>query len=164
LNNYRAFTLIELSIVIFLLSFFAVISVPLLSSVGENNLNHSARRISGIVKHLYNEAALTATTQRLTFNIDQGSCTPQQQSALNEWQTLKGTVRHYQLPQDVKISEIWIDGKGKLTTGTATIDFNPQGWLPATTIHLQQDQRQISLHLLSFTGTTELEEGYHEFD
>ena len=77
LNNQRAFTLMELCIVLFLLSLFAVISVPLFSSVGENNLNHSTRRLSGIVKYLYNEAALTATAHRLVVKIEDGLCSPQ---------------------------------------------------------------------------------------
>ena len=168
LNNQRAFTLIELGIVLFLLSLFAVISVPLFSGVGENNLNHSARRISGIVKYLYNEAALTATPHRLVFDIDQGNCTPQQRSELNEWQPVISTVHRYRLPADVKITELWVEGKGKLTSGTATINFHPQGWLPATTVHLQQgkngEAKQLSIHLLPFTGSAEIEEGYHEFD
>ena len=158
----------ELSIVLFLLSLFAVISVPLFSSVGENHLNHSARRISGMVKYLYNEAALTATPHRLVFDIEQNNCTPQRQSALNEWQPVNSTVRLYQLPADVKITELWIEGTGKLTGGTATIDFHPQGWLPTTTVHLQQREkvkaRQLSIHLLPFTGSAEIEDGYHDFE
>ena len=168
LNNQRAFTLMELSIVLFLLSLFAVISVPLFSSVGENHLNHSARRISGMVKYLYNEAALTATPHRLVFDVERNNCTPQRQSALNEWQSVNSTVRIYQLPGDVKITELWIEGTGKLTAGTATINFHPQGWLPATTVHLRQgkkaEDRQLSIHFLPFTGSAEIEEGYHEFD
>lgn len=164
LNNQRAFTLVELSIVLFLLSVFAVVSVPLFSSVGENNLNQGARRIGGMVKYLYNEAALTATPHRLVFDIDQGSCTPQELADNNEWQNARGTVRLYRLPADVQMKELWIDGKGKLTTGTATIDFHPQGWLPATTVHLQRGEKQLSVHLLPFTGTAEIEEGYHDQD
>jgi general secretion pathway protein H len=161
--DHRAFTLMELCIVLFLLSLFAVVSVPLFSSVGENNLNHSARRISGMVKYLYNEAALTSTAHRLVFDIDHGNCTPQQLSDSNEWQATHGTVRVYRLPSNVRIKDLWIDGKGTLTTGTATIDFYPQGWFPATTVHLQQgEKKQLSVHLLSFTGTAEIEDGYHD--
>lgn len=164
LNNQRAFTLMELCIVLFLLSLFAVISVPLFSSVGENNLNHSTRRLSGIVKYLYNEAALTATAHRLVVKIEDGLCTPQKRSEQGEWLATNGSVRSYQLPANVQITEVWIDGKGGLNTGTATIDFHPQGWLPATTFHLQQGEMQLSLHLLPFTGTAEVEEGYHDFE
>lgn len=164
LNNQRAFTLVELSIVLFLLSLLAVISVPLFSSVGENNLNHSARRMSGMAKYLYNEAALTATAHRLVIQIEDGRCTAQQLSQHGEWQAIDGRSRVYQLPNNVQFEEVWIDGKGALTSGTATINFHPQGWLPATTLHLQQGETQLSLHLLPFTGTAEIEAGYHEFN
>lgn len=164
LNNQRAFTLVELGIVLFLLSLFAVLSVPLFSSVAENHLNQSARRISGMVKYLYNEAALTATPYRLVFDLDRERCSPQELSGLNEWQPMQGRVRDYQLPRGVDLNELWIDGRGKLTTGTATIEIHPQGWLPATTLHLKRDEEQLSVHLLPFTGTAEIEEGYHEFD
>jgi len=164
LNNQRAFTLMELCIVLFLLSLFAVVSVPLFSSVGENNLNHSARRISGMAKYLYNEAALTATPHRLIIQIDDGLCTPQQLSDHGEWQAANGRARAYQLPTNVQFEEVWIDGKGVLSSGSATINFHPQGWLPATTLHLQQAETQLSLHVLPFTGTAEIEEGYHEFN
>lgn len=149
---------------LFLLSLFAVISVPLFSSVGENNLNHSARRMSGMAKYLYNEAALTASAHRLVIQIDDGLCTPEQLSDQGEWQPAHGRSRAYQLPTNVQLEEVWIDGKGAITSGTATINFQPQGWLPATTLHLKQGEKQLSLHLLPFTGTAEVEEGYHEFN
>ncbi|MDY0189486.1 MAG: prepilin-type N-terminal cleavage/methylation domain-containing protein [Desulfuromonas sp.] len=167
-SNNHGFTLIELTIVMFLLSLFAVISVPIFSSVGENNLQHSARRIGGMVKYLYNEAALTATPHRLVFDIEKGECTPQQNADGQEWTALESTVRSYHLPGDVRITKVWIDGRGELSTGTATIEFHPQGWLPATTLHLQQGKKdtdkQLSINLLPFTGNAEILDGYHEFE
>ncbi|EAT14375.1 prepilin-type N-terminal cleavage/methylation domain-containing protein [Desulfuromonas acetoxidans] len=168
LNNSRGFTLVELSIVVALISLFAVLSVPLLGSVAENNLNHSARRLAGMVKYLFNETALTATQHRLVFNLDDNLCTVEQLSELGEWQTPEGRVRQYRFPGNVDIKDIWVDERGKMTTGTVTITFHPQGWLPQTTVHLQQDKQddgnELTIHLLPFTGSAEIEEGYHEFD
>lgn len=168
LNNSRGFTLVELSIVIALISLFAVLSIPLLGSVAENNLNHSARRLAGIVKYLFNESALTAVEHRLVFDLDDNVCTVEQRTELGEWQTPEGRVRQYRLPGNVKIKDVWVDERGKMTTGTVTINFHPQGWLPQTTVHLQEgnddDGDQLTIHLLPFTGTAEIEEGYHEAD
>ncbi|PLX93058.1 MAG: hypothetical protein C0620_08255 [Desulfuromonas sp.] len=165
LNNQQGFTLVELSIVVALLSLFAVLSIPLLSTVAENNLNHSARRLAGMVKYLYNETALTATRHRLVFDLDSNQCRVEQLSDLDEWQPPEGRVRSYTLPANIDIKDIWMAQRGKATTGTVTILFHQQGWLPETTIHLQQDNgKELSLHLLPFTGTTEIKEGYQEFD
>ena len=168
LNNSRGFTLVELSIVLALISLFTVLSIPLFGSVAENNLNHSARRLAGIVKYLFNETALTATQHRLVFNLDDNLCTVEQLSDLGEWHAPEGRVKHYRLPSNIAIKDIWVDERGKTTTGTVTITFHTQGWLPQTTIHLRETGRdngaELSIHLLSFTGTAEIEEGYHEFD
>ncbi|WP_321368640.1 prepilin-type N-terminal cleavage/methylation domain-containing protein [uncultured Desulfuromusa sp.] len=54
------FTLLELTIVLFLVGLFSVIVLPRFSHIGEGELQHSARRLSWTIKYLFNEAALSS--------------------------------------------------------------------------------------------------------
>jgi len=73
LNKQAGFTLIELGVVIILISLFTLISIPLFSHTGRGDVQASARRLSGTVKYLFNEAALTGLEHRLIYNLDRGS-------------------------------------------------------------------------------------------
>ncbi|MGM0415558.1 MAG: hypothetical protein ACQEQK_01280, partial [Thermodesulfobacteriota bacterium] len=73
-----------------------------------------------------------------------------------------------ELDNNVRIRDIWSEDVGEVSKGTATINIYPQGWLPATTIHLQSGSgsktKDLSIHLLPLSGLTEIEEGYHDFE
>lgn len=158
------FTLIELGIVIFLLALFAMISVPLVAGLGERGLDASARRIAGTVKYLYNEAALTRSLHRLVLNLDEGTFAARRQDAKGELVELRGTGRVQKLKGDVKIRDVMIAGRGNYTSGEVTADIYPVGWMEETVIHLDRDGKVLTLRLMPFTGTTEIYEGYREFE
>ena len=64
------FTLIELGVVVVLIALFAMLTIPLFSSTGTSKLGYSARRLSGTIKYLFNESALTGLEHRLIYNLD----------------------------------------------------------------------------------------------
>ena len=159
--SQRGFTLIEMTLVVLLLGLLANLTLPLLSSMEVDRLNATARRISGTVKYLYNEAIMTGLEQRLVFDLADNSFITAQLDPDGELRENSGPGRRYQLPESVRIESIFQPQRGERREGQITTAMLPGGWLEETIIHLRNDKdRQMTLRLVPLTGTTELYEGY----
>ncbi len=154
--------------VLFLLSLFAVFTLPLLRSTTAEDLRSEAHQIATSVRYLYNEAAISGTEHRLRCDIETGVFTLEFIDGTGEWRGIEGKRNTITLKTNVHIQDIWIEGRDKVSNGSATINIYPQGWMPATTIHLQTgtDAKAtvLSIHLLPLSGIAEIEEGYHDFE
>ena len=159
------FTLVELVVVLFLIGLFSALTLPMLTGFGADDLNLSARRIAGTVKYLFNEAALTGRVYRLSYDLDRKTYDAREQNADGELVPLTGplgALRH--LEGKVRFEDIAVAGRGTTNAGTVSTDIHPEGWLPETTVHLKNDKgRQLTLHILPYTGTTEVYDGYRDF-
>jgi general secretion pathway protein H len=164
-NNENGFTLIELTIVVLLLGLFSVLVVPRLPGVGEDGLKSSARRIAGTVKYFFNEAALSGRPHRLEYNLDAGTFRVRRIEADGEVVELGGTGREQHLKGDVRFKDIVIPARGSFSHGEVTTMIQPVGWLEETVVHLEEEEgRAMTLRIMPFTGTTEVFDGYREFD
>lgn len=164
-NNENGFTLIELTIVVLLLGLFSVLVVPRLPGVGEDGLKSSSRRIAGTVKYFFNEAALTGRPHRLEYNLDGGTFRVRRIEADGEVVELGGTGREQRLRGDVRFKDIVIPARGSFSHGEVTTMIQPVGWLEETVVHLEEEEgRAMTLRIMPFTGTTEVFDGYREFD
>lgn len=158
------FTLLELAVVVLLISLFTLLAVPLFSGPADSALASSARRISGLVKQLYNEAVLTGREHRLVFHLRDGTCTAQVKEANGELKPLPGRTGELSLRDGVRFAAVAVAGNGQFSGGEVATVVSPSGWLPETVIHLDGGgERRMTLRILSFTGTTEVYEGYREF-
>jgi type II secretory pathway pseudopilin PulG len=168
LSNSRGFTLVELGMVVLLLGLFATLSIPLFYSTSDSALHTDARKISTAVRHLYNEAAITGAQHRIRCMLETGRFEFQFVDGAGEWRGIENKRNALELDHDVRIRDIWSEDVGEISNGTATINIYPQGWMPATTIHLQSGSgsktRDLSIHLLPLSGLAEIEEGYHAFE
>lgn len=166
--NNRGFTLIELGMVLFLLALFAVLTIPLLRSNAADDLRSEAHKIATSVRYLYNEAAISGTEHRLRCELEAGEFALEFVDGTGEWRGIDGKRNTITLNNNVHIQEVWIEDRGKIINGSATINIYPQGWMPATTIHLQTGtgakMTELSIHLLPLSGIAEIEEGYHDFE
>lgn len=168
LNNSRGFTLIELGMVVFLLGLFATLSIPLFYSSSASVLHADARKISTAVRYLYNEAAINGAQHRMRCVLESGRFELEFVDGAGEWRDIENKRSAIQLDNEVRIRDIWSEEAGKVSDGTVTINIYPQGWMPATTIHLQSGSgsktKDLSIHLLPLSGLAEIEEGYHDFE
>ncbi len=168
LNNSRGFTLVELGMVVFLLGLFATLSIPLFYSSSTSALHADARKISTVVQYLYNEAAITGAQHRIRCTLERGLFEFEFVDGAGEWRGIENKRSTLELDNTVRIRDIWSEDIGKVSDGTATINIYPQGWMPASTIHLQSGSgskvKDLSIHLLPLSGIAETEEGYHDFE
>ena len=163
-NKQAGFTLIELALVVLLLGLLASLSLPMLSGLEPDQLSATARRLSGTVKYLYNEAAMTGTEHRLTFELRDASYRAEKLSPAGEWLPLQGLGSRYQLRSGVRFASIYQPQQGEQKDGEVTTTLLPGGWLQETIIHLQDDnERNLTLRLVPLTGLTEIYAGYRDF-
>jgi len=160
----NGFTLIEIMVVVVLVSLFMAFSVPLFSNIGTSSLGTSARRLSGTIKYLFNESAMTGLEYRLIYDLDRGTYRAQ---ILEEDGSLVDDPdqgREASLKGSVRFKDLQLPGRGKFTMGQITTRLHPSGWVEETIIHLDDgDGKMLTLRVMPLTGTTEVFDGYREF-
>jgi prepilin-type N-terminal cleavage/methylation domain-containing protein len=163
-GSRQGFTLIELTIVLFIMALFAVLTLPMVTGIGENGLDVSARRLAGSIQYLYNQSALSGLQYRLVFNLDQETYGAKRLEKDGTLAPVTGIGREHHLDGDVRFDDVTIPGKGKFTTGKATMTIYPIGWMDETIVHLDNGKgKKLTLRIKPLTGSTEVYEGYRDF-
>lgn len=162
-NREDGFTLLELSVAIFLVALFSFLVVPSVMMVGEDRMAVEARRLAGAVKYNYNEAALSGRRHRLQIDLDKGSYGFAEFVPKGDRLELTPTGNRRNLPDDVRFRDVTVAGRGLHSQGEIEVDIFPVGWMEETTIHLEQeDDNVLTLHIVPLTGIVEVYEGYQE--
>jgi len=164
ISTEAGFTLVELTLVVALLGLLLGLVVPRLPVIGENRLDAAARRIAGTVRYLYNEAALSGREHRLTFNLDSNSLGGRMLEEDGALVAVTGSGRDHTLGSPVEIVDVSVPGQNKVTSGQLYSRISPVGWMDETIIHLKSDTRTLTLYMQPLTGTTDIYEGYKEFN
>lgn len=163
-TDNSGFTLIELILVVLLLGLLSGLSLPLLGSIDGGSLEATARRLSGTVKFLYNEAVMTGLEQRLVFDVTDGSYRTETANSAGEFEERGGLGRRHRLPGSVRFESIYQPRSGDHRAGEVTTAMLPEGWLDETIIYLRDGKnRSMTLRLVPLTGLTEFYQGYRDF-
>lgn len=158
------FTLVEIVVVMVLVSLFMVLSVPLFNNVGTSSIGTSARRLSGTIKYLFNESAISGLEYRLIYDLDQGTYRAQVLEADGELVDAPGQGRPTALKGPVRFKDLHLPGRGKFSAGLVTTRLHPSGWVDETIIHLDDGAGEmLTLRVMPLTGVTEVFDGYREF-
>lgn len=163
LSDRQGFTLIELAVVVLIISLMSLLIVPLLGRAGNADLKSASRKLAGTVKYLYNEAALQGQIHRLTFDLDEDSILLFRQEANGEWTALPGRRAQSTLPGSVNLKLVEVVGKGMFTSGQASMDVFPVGWLEQSILHLEDGSAKMTVRFSPLTGTAEFFDGHREF-
>ncbi len=166
ISSNRGFTLVELAIILLIIGLFSALTLPNMMGSGESDLKKGAARLQGLVKYLYNEAALTGQEHRLIFDLDKRSY---HVAFVDEGRKLRrktaGLGKPEQLPGDIIFSNIEVSGRGSFSSGEVSTYFYPVGWLDETIVHLKSPKgAELTLRFSPLTGAMEIHEGDHSFN
>ena len=159
-KNKRAFTLLELIVVLFIVTLFATLVIPRLGTfLSHGDTNKAIRQIRGMVRYLGGMSAATRTQYRLHYDLDQGLCWVGRPSEEGEFIEEKEVLtRPLHLPPGVSFTDVSTP-RGVHREGVAYTDFFPTGWVEETFIHVEGGSA-VTLKLLSLTGEIKVYEGY----
>jgi general secretion pathway protein H len=159
----RAYTLIELTVVIFLIGLVLVLTVPRVQhALLSDDLKAASRRMIGTVKTLRNNAVRDQKAYMLHFDmasnrlwVSWDGMTAEEQAEARQNATA--------LPGGIRVVDVYFKGTGKKDVGDAVIRFTKQGYAQQVVIHLgTNDGRAYSLVLSPFLSTIKTYDRYVE--
>jgi competence protein ComGC len=160
-------SLVEVSIVILLLSFLLLLSIPRFGSVlvGQR-LNSTGHLITGMVRHLYDQSTAKQRLYRLNYHISEGEiwvAYPDEEGEFIEDQSSAFTRRR-KLPSGIRFEDV-VTAAEKVQEGQAYTQFFPLGLVDRTIIHLRADDgSQLSVLIHPLSGRVTIEPGYRELE
>jgi type II secretion system protein H len=164
-SSLQGFTLLELSLVLFIIGLLVTVLVPRLGGLEHARLETSAKRLAALVRYLHGEAAFRGQTYRIQYDLDQHRyevqvLTPSQatKTFVADESPLSQTV---QLPTNVTFADIRVPSVGRVRAGQVFTHFYPQGYTDPTVVHLRDQQsRTMTVIIPPITGEAAVYEGY----
>ena len=162
------FTLIEVSLVLLIIAIVLALAIPRLRSLTGAELSRQARRLTNTFRFLRSEAILTGRVYRLNYDVGLerywvtvvDDCSDPSPGLPEDGPLARPTT----LPDPVGISDIVLQGLGKVQQGQVTTCFYPDGYIDPTVVHLDDGREAYTLYVNSLTGRAALVAGYFDVD
>ena len=134
-------------VVLFLMGLIMLIAMPYLGGITNAELKSTSRRLAGRATYLYDEASARKLVIRLVFDMDANAYyvmvadpyAPQPAF----FPDLSTAGRRVNLPNNVRIRDVTVEGVGTLSRGTISTQFYPEGFVDATIVHLIDSRGRV---------------------
>jgi len=159
------FTLLELSLVLFIIGLLVTVLVPRLGDLSGSRLEASARRLASLARYLNGEAAFHGQLYRLNYDLDKRaywvSVLASQQNTPEFIVETSLLARPVQLPPSITFADVHVLSGSRVSTGQVYTHFYPQGYTDPTTIHLRdQYSRVMTVTIPPLPAEVGVAEGY----
>lgn len=112
---------------------------------------------------LRNEAVREQKIYRLCFDLESNRFWIESTDMTDEGRAL-AYENAFQLPEEVRILDVWSGEIGKKVDGKVAISFSKKGYIEQSVIHIgAEDGRRFTLELSPFMGKVKVFEKYVEF-
>lgn len=146
----KGFTLIELTVVIFILGLALVLTFPSFQALYQGDIKRSALRLAATIQYLHEEAISKNRFYRLDFDLDRGEYWA---NAIGE-QAKSAILKRNYLPGGVHFLDI------STPNGQPSILFSPQGWTGRASIILEDEGGlRLVLQTSPLTGRVRISQG-----
>ncbi len=167
----RGFTLIELTVVIFLIGLLFLISMPRLSNfLYQGDLRRVARSLKAAVYLLRSKSIVTNRNTVLHFDLDKGAYWGAYESAEDESEGFSDDeppllVSSRELPKDIRFVDALNINTPRVTSGRLSSTFNSKGVFEETVLHLaDRNDRVLTIVINAYTGRFLLYDEYVEVE
>jgi len=159
----RGYTLVELTVVIFLIGLVLALTVPRVQhTLFSDDLKAATRRMIGTVRTLRENAVRDQKAYMLHFDMGLNRFWVSW-DAMTAEEHAEARQNASPLSGGIRVVDVYYKGSGKKDVGDATIRFTKQGYVQQAVIHLgASDGRTYSLVLSPFLGTVKTYDSYVE--
>ncbi|HYB90805.1 MAG TPA: prepilin-type N-terminal cleavage/methylation domain-containing protein [Candidatus Binataceae bacterium] len=164
MRSAAGFTLLELSVVLFIIGLIITIAMPYAGSYRKSQLKSEARRLAGRASYLFDEAESQKVVMQLAFDLDHSAYAVLRldpYSATPAFVPERGAVgRPVQMPAAVAIRDVTVGDLGTFYRGIVATQFYPEGYVDATLVHLvDASGHVVTLDFNSLTGQVLIGDG-----
>jgi len=164
-RNDKAFTFLELTVVIFLIGLMLALTIPRFRhGLLSDDLKATTRRMMGTIRTLRSDAVRDQKGYRLHFDLESNQIWVEWDAMTSEQ---RDAVRQCasKLPAGISILDVHSSGAGKQDVGDAKIHFTKQGYVEEAVIHIGSDDgRAHSIMLSPFLSKIKTYDTYVERD
>lgn len=158
------FTLLELAVVLFIMGLVMMIAMPYFGGLQGSQLKNEARGLASRTNYLYEEAGAQKVLLRMVFDLDHNRYAVERLDPFARnprFGPETGPAGHaVQLPPDVRLRDVWVQGAGGFRRGTISAQFYPSGVADAALIHLADQQGAVmTLAINPFNGRAAIAPG-----
>jgi prepilin-type N-terminal cleavage/methylation domain-containing protein len=165
LSSSAGFTLIELSLVLFIIGLLVTVLLPRFGDIGAARVESSARRLAALVRYVNGEAAFSGQVYRIRYDLGEQSyavqvLVPSRGTAefVADSSPMSQPVR---FPSGVTFADVRVAQAGRINSGQVFTHFYPHGYVDPTVVHLQdQRARMMTVIIPPITGEARVYEGY----
>ena len=152
-RGLKGFTLVELTVVVFLIGLMLLITVPRVrDTMLTDGLKSTVIYLTNTARELRSDAVRNQVNYVLHLDLDNheiwtysADMTPEARKEMKD--------RSYRLPEEVTIQDISCYGKDKITDGEATVTFFKKGYVQPAVLHLTREDRYFTLIINPFLST-----------
>ena len=159
----KGFTLIELSVVVFLIGLMLLIAVPKVrDTMLSDGLKTTVNHLAGTARELRSDAVRNQVDYILHLDLDNNliwthsaDMTPEGKEEMKK--------RAFNVPEEVKIMDVYLFGKEKVTDGEALIMFSRKDYMHPAVVHLAQKDQRFTLVFEPFLSSVRTYDKYINF-
>ena len=165
----RGFTLLELIVVVALIGIMLVVSVPnLQNTLIDDQLKATSRKIIGLIRGVRELAVREQQPYFLSIDRNQNRIWYEKDTEIEVTEDAEDTEntgdrQELNIPDDIRISEIWTRSEGEYSDDQSRIWVSRKGYMDQTVLHLRdEDDNVLSLHFSPFLGSVTIYDEYTE--
>ena len=159
----KGFTLIELSVVVFLIGLMLLIAVPKVrDTMLSDGLKTAVNHLAGTARELRSDAVRNQVDYILRLDLDNNlvwthsaDMTPEARNEMKK--------RAFKLREEVKIMDVYLFGKEKVTDGEALIRFSRKDYMHPAVVHLAQKDQRFTLVFEPFLSSVRIYDKFINF-
>jgi len=151
--NKNGFTLIELTVVVFLIGLMLLITVPRVrDTMLTDGLKSTVIYLTNTARELRSDAVRNQVNYVLHLDLDNhriwtysADMTPEAREEMK--------AKSFHLPEGITIQDIYCYGNDKITDGEATVTFFKKGYVQPAVLHLARGDKFFTLIINPFLST-----------
>jgi general secretion pathway protein H len=163
LSSSKGFTLIELSVVVFLIGLMLLIAVPKVrDTMLSDGLKTTVNYLTGTARELRSDAVRNQVDYILRLDLDNNliwthsaDMTPEGKNEMKK--------RAFKVPEEVNILDVYFFEKEKIIDGEALIRFSRKDYMHPAVVHLAQKDQRFTLVFEPFLSSVRIYDKFINF-